>query len=235
MPDVLRLFVGYDRRETVAAHVAAFSFVRRSSVPVSVTLLMLPQLPMTRDRDERQSTDFAFSRFLVPSICGYEGRSLFVDCDVLCRVDVSELFHMIQPHHAVAVVKHEYTPKTERKFLDQQQTTYQRKNWSSVMVFNNALCRMLTQKYVNEASGLDLHQFRWLPDNMIGALDKSWNHLVGEYPENPNAKIVHFTLGTPCFEKYSDCEYAREWYEEKNAMLAYDRRGEYSRPERVEV
>lgn len=233
---MIRLFVGYDARETVAAHVAAFSVARRSSVPVAVTLLMLPQLrELTRERDEKQSTDFAFSRFLVPSRCDFEGQAIFTDCDVLCRVDIAEILKEIEPHQAVAVVKHDYVPKSARKFLDQQQTTYPRKNWSSVMVFNNALCRKLTPEYVNTASGLELHQFRWLPDYQIGALSREWNHLVGEYDPNPHANIVHFTLGTPCFAKYADCEYAQEWRDEQNAMLDYDRRLEFSRPERIEA
>lgn len=158
-----------------------------------------------------------------------------MDCDMLCRVDIAGILENIEPHHAVSVVKHDYVPKSERKFLNQQQTSYARKNWSSVMVFNNALCPQLTPEYVNSATGLQLHQFKWLADHMIGALDRSWNHLVGEYQPNPNARLVHFTLGTPCFAKYRDCEFANEWFEEKNAMLDYDRRGEFSKPERVEA
>jgi hypothetical protein len=235
-PDKIKLFVGYDRRETVAAHVAAWSVVRRSSIPVQQTLLMLEQLiELTRERDEKQSTDFAFSRFLVPFRSDYIGHSIFMDCDMLCRVDIAQIFECIEPHHAVTVVKHDYVPKTERKFLDHQQTVYKRKNWSSVMVFNNELCQGLTPRYVNTASGLDLHQFKWLPDYMIGGLGKEWNHLVGEYDPNPNAKIVHFTLGTPCFKKYEECEFANEWYEERRSMLDYDVIKEYSRPDRIEA
>lgn len=230
---MLRVFLGFDRHETVAFHVAGFSFMRRSSIPVSITGLRREQLPVARQHEG--STEFTFSRFLVPWLCGYQGAALYVDCDVLCRVDVADVFNGIADHHAVAVVKHDYTPKHERKFRGQEQAAYQRKNWSSVMVFNNALCRQLTPEYVNAASGLDLHQLRWLPDVAIGALDRSWNHLVGEYAPNPNARIAHFTLGTPCFAKYRNCEFAKEWFDERDAMNDYDRSGEYSRPERIEA
>jgi lipopolysaccharide biosynthesis glycosyltransferase len=233
MPDVRQVFIGYDSHETVAFHVAAFSIMRRSSVPVSIVGLRLNQLPMTREPEG--STEFTFSRFLVPWLCDFKGQALFLDCDVLCRTDITKIFEGMEDYHAVSVVKHDYIPKHESKFLGNKQTVYPRKNWSSVMVFNNPLCVTLTPNYVNQATGLELHQFRWIPDHMIGGLDKSWNHLVGEYNPNPDAKIVHFTLGTPCFEKYAECEFAREWYEEKSAMLDYDKRGEYSRPERVEA
>lgn len=217
---MIRVFIGFDSKEIVAAHVLAHSIARRSSVPVAVTPLMLSQLPMTRPRHPMQATEFSFSRFLVPWLCGYEGTAIFMDCDMLCRADIAEL----RPEHgaAVSVVKHDYTPRAEAKFLGNQQTRYEKKNWSSVMVFDNAKCRALMPAYVNFASGLELHQFKWLAgDHEIGALDASWNHLVGEYEPNPSAKLVHFTRGTPCFDAYMDCEYATEWYAEKASMLHF--------------
>jgi hypothetical protein len=102
------------------------------------------------------------------------------------------------------------------------------------MLFDNARCRMLTPEFVNTASGLELHQFKWLRDKEIGDLPIAWNHLVGEYKTNPEAKIVHFTLGTPCFARYRHCEFAQEWFEEQRLMLHYDRNGEFSKPEKIE-
>ncbi len=222
----MRVFIGFDPAESIAASVAAFSVARRARLPVSVTFLKLSQLPLTRKQEG--STQFTFSRFLVPWLCNYKGFAVFMDCDVLCRADIHGILD-VSERHSVSVVKHDYTPKSGRKFLGNEQQTYEKKNWSSVMVFNNALCSVLTPNYVNTASGLDLHQFKWCGEHMIGSLDKDWNHLVGEYPENPLAKIAHFTLGTPCFAKYRYCEFAQEWHDEKNLMLDYEREGEYSR------
>jgi hypothetical protein len=118
----------------------------------------------------------------------------------------------------VLACKHDYVPKTERKFLDQVQTKYPRKNWSSVMLFNNARCRALTPEYVNTASGLDLHRFNWLNDEDIGDIPLEWNWLVGEYERKPDVKIVHYTLGGPYFDEYRDCDYAAEWVEERRLM-----------------
>jgi hypothetical protein len=116
------------------------------------------------------------------------------------------------------VCKHDYVPKTERKFLGQVQTKYPRKNWSSLMIFNNERCRALTPDYVNSASGLDLHRFKWLDDRLIGSLPLEWNWLVEEYPYKPDAKIVHYTLGGPYFDDYRNCDYAGEWFEEFESM-----------------
>jgi hypothetical protein len=228
----MRIFIGYDESETVAFHVLSHSIHRHASKPVSITPLMLNQLPLTRPRDPKQSTDFAFSRFLVPYLCDYEGMAVFMDCDMLCRADIWELADYATS--TVCVVKHDYSTHAPVKFRDHANISYGRKNWSSVMLFNCEWCHSLTPEYVNSAPGLDLHQFRWLVDEGIGELPREWNHLVGEYKANPDAKLAHFTLGTPCFAKYRHCEFAEEWFQEKYRMLHYDNRGEFSKPERVD-
>ena len=144
-----------------------------------------------------------------------------MDCDVLVRTDLAELKKLCNGESymkSVFVVKHDYKPRDEKKFLGATQTKYEKKNWSSVMLFNNTRCRDLTLEYVNQASGLDLHQFKWTSENQIGELSKDWNHLVGEESENPNAKIVHYTRGGPWFKEYEDCEFSKEWFEEYENM-----------------
>ena len=174
----------------------------------------------TRPRGSTESTEFSLTRFLVPALSQYRGWSLFMDCDMLCRADIAELAALADgaDDKAVLVCQHDYVPKTARKFLDQVQTKYPRKNWSSVMLFNNARCRALTPEYVNSASGLELHRFAWTEDAAIGALPLEWNWLVGEYAHNPAAKIVHYTLGGPYFSEYRDCDYAEEWFEESRRL-----------------
>jgi hypothetical protein len=227
---MLNIYIGFDSRETVAYHVLAHSILRRSSIPVSIAPLMQSQLNgvYTRGRGPTESTEFSLTRFLVPSLAGYAGWSLFMDCDMLCRTDIAGLAGYVEraADKAVSVCRHDYTPKTDRKFLGQVQTKYPRKNWSSLMLFNNARCRALTADYVNSASGLDLHRFNWTDDAQIGELPLEWNWLVGEYDHSPDAKIVHYTLGGPYFSDYRDCDYADEWREELRLMTyVEDRRG----------
>ena len=141
----VRIFIGFDPRESIAYHVLSHSIIRRTSVPVAITPLSLAALKdvFDRPRDPRQSTDFAFTRFLVPYLCDYAGWALFLDCDMLLRRDLGDLWALRDDRYAVMVVKHDYTPSTGVKFLGQQQTSYARKNWSSVMLFNTARCRAL--------------------------------------------------------------------------------------------
>jgi len=224
---MINVFIGYDPREAVAFSVLSYSIHARASQPVGVTPLMLSQLKglYTRERHPLQSTDFSFTRFLVPHLSGYTGWSLFMDCDMLVLDDIAKLWEQRDDRYAVQVVKHNHVPKEDIKFLGAKQTKYEKKNWSSVILFNNAKCRALTPEYVNTATGLELHQFKWLGnDNLIGELPHRWNHLVGYDAPNPGVSLVHYTIGGPYFEEYKNCEHAEAWRQELARMLYADKR-----------
>jgi lipopolysaccharide biosynthesis glycosyltransferase len=147
-----------------------------------------------------------------------------MDCDMLVLDDIARLYNLRDDRFAVMVVKHEHVPRESKKFLGQLQSKYEKKNWSSVMLFNNARCRALSLEYVNQATGLQLHQFKWVGDDaLIGAIPGRWNHLVGYDAPRLDAAIVHYTLGGPYFAEYRDCEYSREWFQERDRMLYAER------------
>lgn len=224
---MINVFVGFDPRETVAFSVLSHSIHSRASEPVTVAPLMLSQLKgvFTRPRDPLQSTDFSFTRFLTPYLAGYEGWALFMDCDMIMLDDIAKLWALRDDRYAVMCIKHEHHAKETTKFLNEPQTKYQKKNWSSVMLFNCAKCTALTPEYVNTASGLELHQFKWLEsEDLIGDLPKRWNHLVGVDEPNRDVSLVHHTLGGPYFTELHGCEYTDEWFAEREAMLRVDQR-----------
>ena len=212
---MIRIFVGYDPREAVAYNVLSHSIRTRASRPVAIAPLALSQLNglMTRERHALQSTDFSFSRFLTPYLSDFSGWSIFMDCDMLVLDDIAKLYDLRDDRYAVMVVKHRHSPREAVKFLDQPQSKYEKKNWSSVMLFNNERCGALTPDFVNRATGLELHQFKWLGDDgLIGELPHGWNHLVGYDEPRPGMSLVHYTLGGPYFDEYRTCEYSREWF-----------------------
>ena len=210
----LNVFIGFDRNEIVAYHALCQSILERSSAPLRFTPINIDNLRgiYTRERNSISSTDFSFSRFLTPYLSGYEGWSLFMDCDMLALADFAELFALADDRYAVMVAKHDYTPRTEIKFGGHVQTKYQKKNWSSVMLFNNARCRALNPEFVNTASGLELHQFKWLAsDDEIGALDPAWNWLVDIDPRPENLGIAHMTLGGGWLPGWQGGSFDTEW------------------------
>lgn len=220
--ELIKVFIGFDARETVAFHVLSQSIHSRASRPVQITPLMLSQLQniFWRERNPLQSTDFSFSRFLTPYLCNFQGWSIFMDCDMLMLDDIANLWELRNDKYAVQVVKHTHNPKEDTKFLQQTQSKYEKKNWSSVMLFNNARCKALTPDYVNTASGLELHQFKWLDnEDLIGQLPQRWNHLVGYNENADNISNLHFTIGGPYFSQYINTSFADKWHSEKANML----------------
>lgn len=217
----LRIFIGYDPREAVAYHVCVNSIIRYASVPVSITPLALNNLRgLYSETHGDGSNDFIYSRFLVPYLCGYKGLALYLDGDMLVRDDVAKVFDLFDHHSAVQVVKHDYKTKQPVKYLGAPNVDYPRKNWSSVILWNcyAAANQCLTPEYVMAQTGAHLHRFAWIPEDRIGSLPMEWNWLVGEYDRNEDAKLYHYTLGTPCFAAYRACDHADEWWKEWHRM-----------------
>jgi len=222
------VWMGFDPREATAFAVARFSLHRRTKAPIKVNGLVLDDLRArglyTRPTSIKEgrlwddisqapmSTEFACSRFLVPHLAE-SGWALFMDCDMLVRTDIEKLFAQCDRSKAVMCVKHHYEPAEGIKMDSQVQTRYLRKNWSSMLAFNcdHPANRALTLEVVNTWPGRDLHAFKWLPDDLIGELDASWNFLVGHTDMEIEPDICHFTEGGPWFEQYQSVEYADEW------------------------
>lgn len=223
----LHVFIGYDPREAVAYHVCSNSIIRQASRPVVIHPLALKNLDEYTEKHSVETgltgynptNQFIFSRFLVPYLMGWKGWAVFLDGDMIVRTDIKELFDLADSAKAIQVVKHDYKTKSNKKYLDQTNCDYPRKNWSSVMLFNcsHFAHRTLTPEHVSNATGAYLHRLEWIPDDKIGELPKEWNWLPDEYGANPDAKLIHHTLGTPCFleEKYSLAPMADEWHREK--------------------
>ena len=212
---MINIFIGYDSKERVAYNVLSHSIIQNSTKPVAITPIALNNLKddFVRERNALSSTEFSFSRFMIPHLMNYQGWALFMDCDMLMFEDISKLWRMRDDSKAIQVCKHDYTPKESKKFLGQVQTKYEKKNWSSFMLMNCKKCTTLTPDYVNKASGLELHQFKWLEgDHLIGDLPLEWNWLVGEYEHKDNINNVHYTKGGPWFEEYAKCDYSQDWF-----------------------
>ena len=213
---MIQIFIGYDSKEKVAFNVLAYSILRNSTKPVSITPVYLPNIKddFVRERNKLSSTEFSFSRFMVPHLMNYKGWALFMDCDMLMTEDISKLWRLRDDKYAVQLCKHDYTPEEDKKFLDQIQTKYEKKNWSSFMLMNCKKCHELSPDYVNSATGLQLHQFKWLEsEELIGELPLEWNWLVDEPGYNTKSKVsnVHFTKGGPWFKEYENCSYSELW------------------------
>ena len=225
----LKVFVGYDTKEDIAYQVCKHSIERHSPTAIVKPLKqseLRSQGWYTRGNDKLASTEFTFTRFLVPELSNFNGWAVFMDCDMLLTTDIKELFDQADDKYAIMCVHHDYAPKEGIKMDGQKQTVYPRKNWSSVMLFNcgHPANKALTMDLVNEPeiNGAYFHRFSWLEsDDLIGELSPEWNWLVGHYqePTDGSPKLLHYTEGGPWFENYRTCEYHKEWKAELQDMM----------------
>ena len=168
-----------------------------------------------------KSNDFVYSRFLTPYLHNFKGWAIFADGDMICQADIKELWDLRDESKALLVVKHEYETKAHQKYLGNINENYPRKNWSSVILWNCAHPKhsVLTPDFIASQTGKFLHRFSWLEDSDIGELPPEWNWLAIEYPENRSAKLIHYTLGTPCFKDYRDTEMSDIWHEVQRRVV----------------
>ena len=224
MTEIIPIYIGYDPREAVVFHTCANSIIRHSSRPVSIIPLALNLLSEYKENHSDGSNDFIYSRFLVPWLNRFHGWAIYLDGDMVVQTDIAELWDLRDHTKDIMVVKHNYKTRRERKYLNNTNQDYPRKNWSSVVMWNcqNYPTRMLTPEFVAKSTGSFLHRFEWLQDDRIGDLPMEWNWLPDELGENPNAKLLHWTLGAPCFNEFRDTEQAEVWLHENKLMQYCD-------------
>lgn len=211
------VFVGYDPREAIAYHVCCNSIIRNASAPVAIVPVALNLFSEYKETHTDGSNHFIYTRFLVPWLMDWSGRAIFIDGDMIVRGDIVELYNSLPLSMDVAVVKHDYQTCQTEKYMGAKNENYPRKNWSSVIVWNcnSYPNRKLTPEFVMASSGAYLHRFSWLDNERIHALPPEWNWLPDEYGSNLNAKLLHYTLGTPCFHEYADTPQNELWHRER--------------------
>jgi len=211
------VFVGYDPREAIAYHTCVNSIIRNSSQPVAVVPVALNLFRDYAETHTDGSNHFIYTRFLVPYLMEYQGWAIFIDGDMIVRGDIAELWNLKQYTKDAMVVKHDYKTRMKEKYLGSPNEDYPRKNWSSVILWNcNAIRnRQLNPEFVQKSTGAFLHRFSWIDDDRLGELPPEWNWLPDEYGPNPNAKLLHYTLGTPCFDEFKHTPMNEHWHAER--------------------
>jgi lipopolysaccharide biosynthesis glycosyltransferase len=214
---MINIFIGYDHREAIAYHVCANSIIRHSSKPVSLTPLALTTLQNYEEKHTDGSNQFIYSRFLVPHLMNYTGWAIFMDGDMLVRDDIEKLWALRDETKAVQVVKHNYKTKLSEKYLGAKNEDYPRKNWTSVILWNcgHPANAVVTPEFIQTATGAQVHRFTWLTDELIGELPIEWNWLPDEFGANQEAKLLHYTLGTPSFYDFATTPMGDEWHRER--------------------
>lgn len=220
----MKVFIGWDSREDIAYQVAKHS-IEKNTPGVEVIPLKLNELREQgvywRSEDKMGSTEFTISRFLVPYLSDFKGYSMFIDCDMLALGNLRTIDQYItNDETAVWCVQHDYSPKSMTKMDGKKQHIYPRKNWSSMMYFNNEECGALVPEVVNTETPMYLHRMLWA-DDKIGSLPHSFNFLAGyyEWGEPYDPLLIHYTDGGPWFKEHHDCPLNHWWKREVKEMF----------------
>lgn len=228
----MKVYIGYDSSQAAASAVCEYSIQKYLKYDIQIVHLkkqdLIDRSIYFRPEGDPASTDFTYTRFLVPYLNDYQGYSMFVDSDFLFRTDLTKLFDRIGndrniQNTAVYCVQHmPYNPKQETKFWGNKQHSFPRKNWSSLMIFNNSheACKRLTPLAIANQTPQWLHRMYWCRDNQIGNIDLEWNWLVGEYDYKNDVQALHFTNGGPWNDVWGQ-DYENEWlniYEEMTGL-----------------
>ncbi len=187
--ELIRVFAGFDSRQPLAFNVLQSSIQRHTKRRVVVEPLVLDRLPITR----RGLTEFTYSRFLVPWLCDYVGRAIFMDSDIVVTGDIGELWDWSNDDADV------WAMKDQARF-----------EWPSVMVFENARCQILTPEFVDDKD-VPLLDLNWAT---VGALQPEWNRCCGYANGSGQAKLYHFTQGIPCWPETRGLPEDEVWFEE---------------------
>jgi hypothetical protein len=225
---MINIYIGFDKKEKIAAEVCKYSLRKNTKIKINIKYLKLNDLRKrnlyTRKNDKLSSTEFTFSRFLVPFLNKYTGWAIFCDCDFLWLENIEKLLELKNDKYAVMCVKHNYKPLNKIKMDGKVQLHYPRKNWSSLILWNcgHPANKKLNLNIVNSESGKFLHRFGWLKSSLIGSINKDWNWLVGWYkdPKDGSPKALHFTEGGPWFKNYKNTDYANLWLKEKKEFIS---------------
>ena len=218
MNDIIDIVVGFDSREAVAYHTFTQSVIEKSSLPIRFLPLNIGSLSNYRELHNDGSNEFIYSRFLVPYLMNFENWAIYADGDMVCLEDIKKLWDLRDKKYAIQVVKHDYKTKINNKYWGNKNEDYPRKNWSSLILWNcgHPSHKILTPKFIQQQIGSFLHRFSWIHDDDIGELAKEWNWLAMEYEEKKDIKLIHYTIGTPCFEEYQNSSLSSYW---KKAFL----------------
>ena len=221
MNDIVDVVVGFDQREAVAYHVFTQSVIEKSSIPIRFLPLNINSLTNYKETHKDGSNEFIYSRFLVPYLLNFKGWAVYADGDMVFLEDIKKLWNLRDNKYAIQVVKHDYKTKIKNKYWGNKNENYPRKNWSSLILWNceHKSHKILTPDFIQKQTGAFLHRFNWIKDSEIGDINKEWNWLAMEYEEKQDINLIHYTIGTPCFEEYQNSSLASYWKESFMSML----------------
>jgi lipopolysaccharide biosynthesis glycosyltransferase len=195
----IRVFIGSGEASAIERKVLIYSIKKNtpSAVEVNVfngthdTLEKNDEAPVRINMSLRAKylnfTEFSNYRFLIPALCNFTGRAIFIDSDTICLADIGKLFHMDMEGNDLVAKGNAYGQSEDKR-------------WGlSVMLIDCAKARFDLEKYLDDVEEkkytyTDFHQlspkFQKFHPFKIGELSPQWNDF-DHY--DANTKVIHYT------------------------------------------
>lgn len=185
---MIKIVIGTDPSQYVAQRVLEYSIRKHTSAEIEI-------IAGRQTQKRKGGTRFGFVRFIVPSLCGYQGTGIYMDADQLVLADVVELAAQLQQPHAIGIVRN-----IEGTFAGEPVAP---RNETSVMVLDCARLKdwdpetMFDPVVPNTAEPgpgqiryKDFIRLAWVDPALIQAIDPRWNHynMVRD-----DTRLIHFS------------------------------------------
>jgi Glycosyl transferase family 8 len=190
----LRIFLGTDESQIVAHRVLEYSIRKSASIPVEVTAMLNLPHRIAKDPANRPRTTFSFYRFMIPKLCGYRGRALYLDADMLVFGDVAELADMPFGPHKVLCTAPPATPAWKP-----HEGAYLGSRSVAVMLLDCERLRWDVDEIIADLDG-GRYTYQELmsdvcivpPGEIADTIPPEWNDL--EHYEPGRTKLLHYTV-----------------------------------------
>lgn len=197
-PQPVKVFIGSGEASLLERKTLIYSLRKHSRSPLDIYVFNgthdsierndEPPIPagMSLRVKYKNFTEFSNYRFMIPQICDYTGRAIFLDSDTICLADIAGLFNAPMGEDCAVLAKCEAYAGTG--------------GWGlSVALFDCSRCRFDLDAIFDEIdqglfSYTDMHQFSpaFLKHHplKIEAIDPNWN-VFDQY--DAQSKLIHFT------------------------------------------
>ncbi len=180
----MRVFVGTTEEQEIPTRVLEWSIKEHSSLPVDVQRLHLStiKIPLPCDTKNQPRTPFSFQRFIIPELCSFEGRAIYVDSDMQVFTDIREMWTLDLSEQDILTVANRDKSNRLPQF--------------SVMLMN---CETLHWKITEIVDKLDrgelsyeqlVHQMVLAP-RISASIHPRWNSL--EHYDKDETALTHYT------------------------------------------
>lgn len=232
MSDVISIYIGSEPKTEIARKVLEHSVRRHTSAEIEFVPMIGPEweydiagIPV--------GTGFSLRRWMIPAHCGFQGRAIYLDADILCFADIEGLWRLPD------------LPRVDSAVSPVIWTTFQTDKWSprrpvpqtSVMVIDceraadsrlfhiSEVLDDLRANPTKEYYGGVMHASQLLPGRIAHVADK-WNSL-NVYAAG-KTRLLHYTKEDQQPHYRPDHPLAHLWQAELELTI---RAGEITREE----